>query len=117
MVTVVPGQEGAYGNVAEKTKVKEYMEANLEKLLKYNAWLKRWSSVRGSSMRKKMLSIDPTSKALGALKARIQLVNLTLLFIVEAACGCSSALSLSSVSEKLASPMNTISSSAERSPY
>ncbi|GJU40749.1 hypothetical protein Tco_1193706 [Tanacetum coccineum] len=34
MVTGVPGQEG---NVAEKKKVKESMEANLRKLLKYNA--------------------------------------------------------------------------------
>ncbi|GKA98588.1 zinc finger, CCHC-type containing protein [Tanacetum coccineum] len=37
MVTGVPGQEGAEGNVAEKKKVKESMEANLGKLLKYNA--------------------------------------------------------------------------------
>ncbi|GJV75272.1 hypothetical protein Tco_1506856 [Tanacetum coccineum] len=37
MVTGVPGQEGAEGNVAEKKKVKEYMKANLGKLLKYNA--------------------------------------------------------------------------------
>nr|GEY34261.1 putative copia-like polyprotein [Tanacetum cinerariifolium] len=40
---------GAEGNVAEKKKVKEYMEANLGKLLKYNAWLTRWSPIRGSS--------------------------------------------------------------------
>ncbi|GJZ60935.1 hypothetical protein Tco_0617072 [Tanacetum coccineum] len=33
----VPGQEGAEGNVAKKKKVKEYMETNLGKLLKYNA--------------------------------------------------------------------------------
>ncbi|GJU53658.1 hypothetical protein Tco_1227372 [Tanacetum coccineum] len=33
-VTGVPGQEGAEGNVAEKKKVKESMEANLGKLLK-----------------------------------------------------------------------------------
>ncbi|GJX19968.1 hypothetical protein Tco_0222645 [Tanacetum coccineum] len=32
----VPGQEGGEGNVAEKKKVKESMEANLGKLLKYN---------------------------------------------------------------------------------
>ncbi|GKA60385.1 zinc finger, CCHC-type containing protein [Tanacetum coccineum] len=36
-VIEVPGQEGAEGNFAEKKKVKEYMEANLGKLLKYNA--------------------------------------------------------------------------------
>ncbi|GJU36877.1 zinc finger, CCHC-type containing protein, partial [Tanacetum coccineum] len=42
-VTGVPGQEGAEGNVAEKKKVKESMKANLEKLLKYNAWSTRWS--------------------------------------------------------------------------
>ncbi|GJW38588.1 zinc finger, CCHC-type containing protein [Tanacetum coccineum] len=36
-VTGVPGQKGAEGNVAEKKKVKESMEANLGKLLKYNA--------------------------------------------------------------------------------
>nr|GEV50539.1 zinc finger, CCHC-type [Tanacetum cinerariifolium] len=35
MVTRVPGQEGAYGNVAKKKKVKESMEANLGKLLKF----------------------------------------------------------------------------------
>ncbi|GKC70074.1 hypothetical protein Tco_1115957, partial [Tanacetum coccineum] len=35
MITEVPGQEGAKGNVAEKKKVKESMEANLGKLLKY----------------------------------------------------------------------------------
>ncbi|GJV04025.1 zinc finger, CCHC-type containing protein [Tanacetum coccineum] len=46
MVTGVPGQEGAEGNVAEKKKVKESMEANLGKLLKYNAWSTRWSPVR-----------------------------------------------------------------------
>nr|GEZ60689.1 zinc finger, CCHC-type [Tanacetum cinerariifolium] len=34
MVTGVPGQEGAEGNVAKKKKVKEYMKANLGKLLK-----------------------------------------------------------------------------------
>ncbi|GKD89662.1 zinc finger, CCHC-type containing protein [Tanacetum coccineum] len=37
MLTGVPGQEGAEGNVAENKKVKESMEANLKKLLKYNA--------------------------------------------------------------------------------
>ncbi|GJW15366.1 putative ribonuclease H-like domain-containing protein [Tanacetum coccineum] len=40
-VTGVPGQEGAEGNVAKKKKVKESMEANLGKLMKYNAWLTR----------------------------------------------------------------------------
>ncbi|GJZ45944.1 hypothetical protein Tco_0593540 [Tanacetum coccineum] len=35
MITEVPGQEGAKGNVAEKKKVKESMEANLGKLMKY----------------------------------------------------------------------------------
>nr|GEW07977.1 zinc finger, CCHC-type [Tanacetum cinerariifolium] len=49
-VTGVPRQEGAEGNVAEKKKVKESMEANLGKLLKYNAWSTRWSPVRGSSI-------------------------------------------------------------------
>ncbi|GKE22631.1 zinc finger, CCHC-type containing protein [Tanacetum coccineum] len=53
MVTGVPSQEGAEGNVAEKKKVKESMEANLEKLLKYNAWSTRWSPIRGSSTRKR----------------------------------------------------------------
>nr|GEV53157.1 zinc finger, CCHC-type [Tanacetum cinerariifolium] len=53
MVTGVPGQEGAEGNVAEKKKVKESMEANLGKLLKYNAWSTRWSPIRGSSTRKR----------------------------------------------------------------
>ncbi|GJU38687.1 hypothetical protein Tco_1191644 [Tanacetum coccineum] len=46
MVTGVPGQEGAEGNVAGKKKVKESMKYNLGKLLKYNAWLTRWSSIR-----------------------------------------------------------------------
>ncbi|GJY16385.1 hypothetical protein Tco_0386807, partial [Tanacetum coccineum] len=49
MVTGVPGQEGAKGNVAEK-KVKEPMKANLSELLKYKAWLTRWSPVRGSNI-------------------------------------------------------------------
>ncbi|GJY85912.1 hypothetical protein Tco_0499938 [Tanacetum coccineum] len=40
-VTGVPGQEGAEGNVAEKKKANESMEANLEKLLKYNVWSTR----------------------------------------------------------------------------
>ncbi|GKE08277.1 hypothetical protein Tco_1411828 [Tanacetum coccineum] len=53
MLTGVPGQEGAEGNVAEKKKVKESMEANLGKLLKYNAWSTSWSPIRGSSTRKK----------------------------------------------------------------
>ncbi|GJS69243.1 hypothetical protein Tco_0702084 [Tanacetum coccineum] len=52
MVTRVPGQEGAEGNVAKKKKVKESMETNLGKLLKYNAWTTRCSSIRGSSTRK-----------------------------------------------------------------
>nr|GEU89003.1 retrovirus-related Pol polyprotein from transposon TNT 1-94 [Tanacetum cinerariifolium] len=52
MVTGVPDQEGAEGNVAEKKKVKESMKANLGKLLKYNAWSTRWSPVQGSSTRK-----------------------------------------------------------------
>ncbi|GJZ13008.1 kinase RLK-Pelle-WAK family protein [Tanacetum coccineum] len=52
-VTGVPRQEGAEGNVAEKKKVKESIEANLGKLLKCNAWSTRWSPVRGSSMRKR----------------------------------------------------------------
>ncbi|GJW92998.1 hypothetical protein Tco_0172670 [Tanacetum coccineum] len=42
MVTGVPSQEGAEGNVAEKKKVKESMEANLGKLLKYNDWSTRF---------------------------------------------------------------------------
>ncbi|GJY04841.1 hypothetical protein Tco_0370781, partial [Tanacetum coccineum] len=46
MVIGVPRQEGIEGNVAEKKKVKESIEANLEKLLKYNAWSTRWSLVR-----------------------------------------------------------------------
>ncbi|GKA58295.1 hypothetical protein Tco_0757483 [Tanacetum coccineum] len=49
-VTVIPGQEGVEGNVAEKKKVKESMKANLGKLLKYKAWLTRRSPVRGSSI-------------------------------------------------------------------
>ncbi|GJX39120.1 retrovirus-related pol polyprotein from transposon TNT 1-94 [Tanacetum coccineum] len=53
MVTGVPGQEGAQGNIAEKKKVKESMEANLGKLLKYNAWSTRWSPIRGSNTRKR----------------------------------------------------------------
>ncbi|GKE09122.1 hypothetical protein Tco_1412673 [Tanacetum coccineum] len=44
-VTKVPSQEGTKGNVAEKEKVKESMEANIGKLLKYNAWSTRWSPV------------------------------------------------------------------------
>ncbi|GKC85498.1 hypothetical protein Tco_1141215 [Tanacetum coccineum] len=38
MVTRVPGQKGAEGNVAEKKKVKKSKKANLGKLLKYNDW-------------------------------------------------------------------------------
>ncbi|GJR68923.1 hypothetical protein Tco_0014988 [Tanacetum coccineum] len=52
MVTGVPGQDGADGNVAEKKKAKEYMEANLGKLLKFNGWSTRWSPIRGFSTRK-----------------------------------------------------------------
>ncbi|GJV20339.1 hypothetical protein Tco_1369359, partial [Tanacetum coccineum] len=53
MVTEVHVQEGAEGNVDEKKKVKESIEVNIGKLLKYNAWSTRWSSVRGSSARKR----------------------------------------------------------------
>nr|GFA74278.1 hypothetical protein [Tanacetum cinerariifolium] len=53
MVTEVPCQEGAEGNVAEKKKLNESMEANLRKLLKYNAWSTKWSPIRGSNMRKR----------------------------------------------------------------
>nr|GEZ19617.1 zinc finger, CCHC-type [Tanacetum cinerariifolium]GEZ72764.1 zinc finger, CCHC-type [Tanacetum cinerariifolium] len=49
-VTEVPGQKGAEGNVAEKKKVKEFIKANLRKLLKYKASLTRRSPVRGSSI-------------------------------------------------------------------
>ncbi|GJX94962.1 hypothetical protein Tco_0349548 [Tanacetum coccineum] len=49
MVTEVPSQEGVEGNVAEKKKGKESMEANLGKLPKYNAWSTMWSLVRGSN--------------------------------------------------------------------
>ncbi|GKB48309.1 hypothetical protein Tco_0899062 [Tanacetum coccineum] len=45
MVTEVPEQEGAEGNVAEKNKVDESKKANLGKLLKYTAWSTRWSPV------------------------------------------------------------------------
>ncbi|GJX81251.1 hypothetical protein Tco_0329400 [Tanacetum coccineum] len=38
MITGVTGQEGAEGNVLEKKKMKESMEANLGKLLKYDVW-------------------------------------------------------------------------------
>ncbi|GKB42756.1 hypothetical protein Tco_0887698 [Tanacetum coccineum] len=48
MVTGVPGQEGAEGNVVEKKKVKKSMETNLGKILKYNVWSTRWSPVRGN---------------------------------------------------------------------
>ncbi|GJR36447.1 zinc finger, CCHC-type containing protein [Tanacetum coccineum] len=51
--TGVPGQEGAKDNVAEKKKANETKKANLEKLLKYNAWSTRWSPIRGSSTRKR----------------------------------------------------------------
>ncbi|GJW85208.1 hypothetical protein Tco_0158353 [Tanacetum coccineum] len=52
MVIEVRSQEGVEGNVAENKKVKEYMKANREKLLKYNAWSTRWSPVQGSNTRK-----------------------------------------------------------------
>ncbi|GKC70465.1 hypothetical protein Tco_1116348, partial [Tanacetum coccineum] len=53
VVTGVLGQEGVEGNVAEKKKMKESKKANLGKLLKYNALLTRWFSIRGSSTRKR----------------------------------------------------------------
>ncbi|GJZ53381.1 hypothetical protein Tco_0608266 [Tanacetum coccineum] len=53
MVTGVPGQKSAKGNVAEKKKVKESMKANLGKLRKYNAWSTRCSPVRGFNKRKR----------------------------------------------------------------
>nr|GEX36805.1 zinc finger, CCHC-type [Tanacetum cinerariifolium] len=46
-------QEGAEGNVAEKEKVKESMEANIVKLLYYNACSTMWSSIQGSDTRKR----------------------------------------------------------------
>nr|GEU64987.1 retrovirus-related Pol polyprotein from transposon TNT 1-94 [Tanacetum cinerariifolium] len=52
-VIEIPSQKGAKGIVAEKKKVNESMEANLGKLLKYNAWSIRWSPIRGSSLRKR----------------------------------------------------------------
>ncbi|GKD63558.1 hypothetical protein Tco_1305666 [Tanacetum coccineum] len=52
-VTGVPSQEGAKGNVAEKKKMEESKKTNLGKLLKYNAWSKRWSPDQGSSTRKR----------------------------------------------------------------
>nr|GFA06938.1 zinc finger, CCHC-type [Tanacetum cinerariifolium] len=45
MVTRVPSQQGVEGNGTEKKKVKESTKANLGKLLKYNAWSTRWSSI------------------------------------------------------------------------
>nr|GEZ40545.1 zinc finger, CCHC-type [Tanacetum cinerariifolium] len=45
MVTRVLSQQGVEGNVTEKKKVKESTKANLGKLLKYNAWSTRWSSI------------------------------------------------------------------------
>ncbi|GJQ89265.1 reverse transcriptase domain-containing protein [Tanacetum coccineum] len=47
LITGVPVQDDAEGNVAEKKKMKEFMRANLRKLLKYKAWSTRWSAVRG----------------------------------------------------------------------
>ncbi|GKA50570.1 hypothetical protein Tco_0743643 [Tanacetum coccineum] len=58
MVTGVPGQEGAEGNVAEKKKVKESMEASLGKLLKYNVWSTRWSPIREGKQRNFIVSIQ-----------------------------------------------------------
>ncbi|GJZ98504.1 hypothetical protein Tco_0670957 [Tanacetum coccineum] len=52
-VTRILSQKGVEGNVAEKKKVKESMEANLGKLLKYNALSTRWSSIQGFGMRKR----------------------------------------------------------------
>ncbi|GJV84473.1 ribonuclease H-like domain-containing protein [Tanacetum coccineum] len=49
-VTRILSQKGVEGNVAEKKKVKESMEANLGKLLKYNALSTRWSSIQGFGM-------------------------------------------------------------------
>ncbi|GJW16228.1 hypothetical protein Tco_0020361 [Tanacetum coccineum] len=49
-VIEIPGQEGAKGNVAEKEKVKDSIEANIGILLKYNAWSTRWSPVRGETL-------------------------------------------------------------------
>nr|GEW07135.1 reverse transcriptase domain-containing protein [Tanacetum cinerariifolium] len=46
-------REAEEGNVAEKEKVRESMEANIGKLLKYNAWSTRWSPVQGSSTSKR----------------------------------------------------------------
>ncbi|GKD43337.1 hypothetical protein Tco_1267982, partial [Tanacetum coccineum] len=53
LITEVPVQDDAEGNVAKKKKMKEFMGANLGKLLKYNAWSTRWSAVRGSITRKR----------------------------------------------------------------
>ncbi|GJW13404.1 hypothetical protein Tco_0017537 [Tanacetum coccineum] len=53
MLTGVPSQEGAEGNVAKKKKVNESKKANLGKLLKYNAWSTRWTPIRGFSRRKR----------------------------------------------------------------
>ncbi|GKD00631.1 hypothetical protein Tco_1170905 [Tanacetum coccineum] len=47
MVTGVPCQEGAEGNVAGRKK-RRSKEAKLGNLLKYKAWLTRRSSVRGN---------------------------------------------------------------------
>ncbi|GJX23255.1 probable leucine-rich repeat receptor-like serine/threonine-protein kinase [Tanacetum coccineum] len=49
LITGVPVQEDAEGNVAEKKKIKEFMGANIWKLLKYKAWSTRWSAVRGDN--------------------------------------------------------------------
>nr|GEZ31277.1 zinc finger, CCHC-type [Tanacetum cinerariifolium] len=57
MVTRVPSQEGAEGNVVEKKKVKKSLEADLEKLLKYQCLFDK--VVPGSTFQheEKMLSI------------------------------------------------------------
>ncbi|GJW09833.1 FAR1-related sequence 5-like protein [Tanacetum coccineum] len=67
MVTRVPSQEGTEGNVAEKKKVIESMKANLGKLLKYNAWSTRWSSIRGLFL----LFIHASTDGRGILKIEI----------------------------------------------
>nr|GEV21996.1 hypothetical protein [Tanacetum cinerariifolium] len=41
MIAGIQDQDGAYRNVAENNKVKDSIEANLGKLLKYSAWLTR----------------------------------------------------------------------------
>nr|GFB83867.1 zinc finger, CCHC-type [Tanacetum cinerariifolium] len=48
-VTGVPGQEGPKGNVVGRKK-RRSKEAILGNLLKYKAWLIRWSLIRGSNI-------------------------------------------------------------------